>query len=58
VRFPFRFGQILAWDGVGESRSSIDMGFGFVPRKIFGMQADATSMWLVGDGFAVKGGAP
>lgn len=58
VRFPVRFGQILSWNGTTDSRSSIEMGYDFVPRKIFGIQADATSMWLVGDGFAVRGGAP
>ncbi|AKU93956.1 hypothetical protein AKJ09_00620 [Labilithrix luteola] len=58
VRFPFHFAQILTWNGVDEKRSSIDMGYDFVPRKIFGIQGDATVMWLVGDGFAVRGGAP
>ncbi|AKV00308.1 hypothetical protein AKJ09_06971 [Labilithrix luteola] len=56
VRVHSAIGTASRWDGTTFAwLPSIDMGFDFVPRKLFGIHGNATDEWLVGDGFALKG---
>jgi len=58
VVVPYGIGMIYRWDGIEFARTSLDMGPSFVPRPIFGMHGDSTTVWIVGDGFALNRSAP
>jgi hypothetical protein len=50
--------DLWRWNGSEQRNDSLAMGYGFVPRAIFGMHGNATDTWIVGDGFALKGTTP
>ncbi len=58
VRYVNEVGGFLRWDGTSFTRREIDMGYSFVPRTVFGVHGNSADMWIVGDGFALKGPTP
>ncbi len=50
-------GTIYRWDGSRFNVGSLAMG-DRVPKPIFGAHQNAADLWIVGDGFALKGATP
>ena len=58
VRYLNDVGGLLRWDGTSLTKREIDMGYSFVPRRVYGLHGNSTDMWIVGEGFALKGPTP
>ncbi|MDF2696329.1 MAG: hypothetical protein K0S65_4712 [Labilithrix sp.] len=54
----WRMGQTLRWDGTQFNVGSLAMGYDHVPKYIFGAHRNEADVWIVGDGFALKGATP
>ncbi len=57
LRMPFGFGGLLRWNGVDFKGGSFGMGYDHVPALARSVHGDSSNMWVVGDGFALKGSA-
>jgi hypothetical protein len=57
IRFMFLIGKIVCFDvAEGEvTNTSLAMGYDFPNRNIFGAHIQSPDVWVVGDGFALKG---
>lgn len=55
IRIMQTVDRIVRWDGTAFKRQPINMGYSFIPRPVFGIHGNSENMWIVGDGFALKG---
>ncbi len=55
VYMPCSIYQILRWDGGKYSIHSLGMARNYLPRPIAGIHGADGDVWMVGDGFALKG---
>lgn len=62
IRFLPNTGNIVRWDGAspwsGFTSESLAMGYSLPTATIFGAHRHASGVWVVGDGFALKGATP
>lgn len=62
IRFLPNIGGIVRWDGAspfsGFTKESLAMGYALPSMTIFGAHRHASDVWVVGDGFALKGATP
>jgi hypothetical protein len=58
IRLINGVGRVVRWNGTDFTRQEFDMGYSFVPRTVFGAHGNTVDMWIVGDGFALKGATP
>ncbi len=57
VYMAYSIFDIIHWDGSAPSKSSLDMGQSYLPRPIAGIHGSGGDIWIIGDGFALKGSA-
>lgn len=56
VRVQHAIGLGHRWNGTELAvMPAIDMGYSFVPGKVYAVHGNASDTWIVGDGFALKG---
>ncbi len=56
IRFVWSHTMLATWNGSG--RSNLGMGNDFPFWGVFGAHRNATDVWVVGNGFALKGATP
>ncbi len=51
-------GLIHSWNGTSYTAMSLRMGYGVSPAPVFGAHSAGSDVWLVGNGFALRGQTP